>query len=1790
MLTIHGWSVAAAEIYVRTLALLLRHAWRLIANALYAAIVRAETPSVEDADVILQEWAKQLQSATIMHYVFRALRAAATHARAQVGASDSLDVFDSDAGEDVLARHYAEFTRRMQYVGSDMWTSAREQIASSAREGVSAQQIAEQVRDTLELTLPRAQSIARTEIHSAHNAGAFAQTVYLDPNATKTWKSRLDDRTRATHLAAHDQTVAIGETFVVGGSPLRYPGDLLGPIGEVINCRCETTYQLGLTRDEIADMEPNELNERVDIVAATSRRKWNPLLHPRGNDGRFIEKGLLFDILTGDWKKHSSSTLSGYLTKIPKKDWDNLTTKQQQTVVNMMKEHAASLRKAAKKSKAQTKSTSKTKPTTPTAKSSVTPTDSTDKQPAKVSTKLIWGKHDANITLLESEDGVTRIHWDGKNFQRQTQDEDGNWATDTTWPSKKAAYEALKGSDSWFTPTTSSDAVETTPSAPPEAPQTAPSTETVQEISAPDMPDVSQVADLSTWTKVGGQLGSNAGGTYAGPDGERAYVKQAKTEKHAANEVLASMLYNLAGVATPQVFRGENAPGLGSGTQTYAAIVPDASSDFGQKLQNPSYLAKVREGFAVDAWLANWDVAGLTFDNVVSDANGDPIRIDVGGTLLFRAQGGLKGAAFGDEVTELDTLRDPGMNPQASQVFGGMLTSARRESAKRLLAITPEQIDQAVTAAGFAGTEATDLAQRLKNRRDYILNTFNIVDEPTPTITQPDPIIPETAQLTQTPVSAVHVGKAPGEPLKITTGLIWGKYDADTVIAESADGQRRVRWDGKKYQLEQRQSDGSWATQQSLTKKDTYATLKGDTSWTTPGSTDDVIDAPEAVESASDVPDTPETPETTSPAASQTPSVTAPPELNTSDVDYEVGDEFSWYDAVHTDTGYVNDDIIAVSSDGQWHLTWKAGQPGTFGPQIIVSKKNDNGVWANDFSFDLDDLAGVSDIDEYVSYVLGGDFTAHTWLDAQSGAGAGLLNINGFTTVPNAQADNVISAGDWDTVLQKDYAVNDIIAVAFDVGESLRIVQGKQNFIIQWWYPNTNSWELIDAHPKIGFSKYLSDHYGHQWNLPEGVTLDSIKASTPVSTPTTSPPPVTLSGPDWLVENPTNTPDGEMPNWFGISLNWPKLTPGQILGTNTQGNLAIPIRAIHTDYGNVELQEFYDDTWATLASTPASKLTSEIVEWQDDFGIKTSTWKSAQRADPLTTGPTPTPATPPVATSPIDSANVVDTSSILKSTKDTWKKTLSANKVGYWSKPDKIWTAVSEIHASSPQFSPLQIIKSLDDVTNTKDPSPFETKITKWAQTAAGSNAVKNSLSINNSGAPTISSTPKFVGFASAADVADIDFAATVQENSKLDPKDIWSAVVNNAPDTGSVIVAIGLSPDKKTEWFISSGKSSVDGKVAAFLLSRDVGSASSKWVGHGLLYDESDMYNTVPNLTWVSGQNAVKKSVPSSSATKPTVSPASSSPAKIVNGVVDVGAGDIESISEPVKNAAYTEFKNAAGTYLSNDGYSIWDAAQTIANRHNLSILQVLRIVDAVGAQRSYIPNGHLFETKIINWLKTPKGVAQATGQPVPLPPTPKLFPGVGQQIMSFEESSKLSYDNISLSSAEQFWNESIAKYGKLTSRQREAVNAYTGGIFSSLNAYLYAHDEISTVKKTTINNIQKAMRPSTQPMLLVRGTSLDQFAHVGENVREITGKIGTTFKNSAFMSTTIDTSPSYYDTPVQLRIEAPPGTPMVWARPISQFPNENEMLLAAGLNLKLINVTSDDYGTTIIHVRVVP
>ena len=250
-----------------------------------------------------------------------------------------------------------------------------------------------------------------------------------------------------------------------------------------------------------------------------------------------------------------------------------------------------------------------------------------------------------------------------------------------------------------------------------------------------------------SWIKVGAQLGSTPGGMYEDQLGHKYYIKCPATETHVKNELLARDLYKLAGVDVLDA------------QETELDGKPCIASKFIESLSctgiNPKDIPGTTEGFAADAWLANWDSVGVgstKYDNICP-LNGQAYRVDTGGALLYRGTGGAKGEKFGNEVTELEGLRDPKLNPVAASVYGDMTLEQIRESAKKVTSI-PDADIKAIVAKRFGDTkEGNDLAKKIVARKAYLAEWVKEDAEDDPkvkaaeTVEQPAPAIPKAGAI-----------------------------------------------------------------------------------------------------------------------------------------------------------------------------------------------------------------------------------------------------------------------------------------------------------------------------------------------------------------------------------------------------------------------------------------------------------------------------------------------------------------------------------------------------------------------------------------------------------------------------------------------------------------------------------------------------------------------------------------------------------------------------------------------------------------------------------------------------------------------------------------------------------------------------------------------------------------------------------------------------------------------------------------------------------------------------------
>lgn len=316
--------------------------------------------------------------------------------------------------------------------------------------------------------------------------------------------------------------------------------------------------------------------------------------------------------------------------------------------------------------------------------------------------------------------------------------------------------------------------------------------------------------------------------------------------------------------------------------------------------------------------------------------------------------------------------------------------------------------------------------------------------------------------------------------------------------------------------------------------------------------------------------------------------------------------------------------------------------------------------------------------------------------------------------------------------------------------------------------------------------------------------------------------------------------------------------------------------------------------------------------------------------------------------------------------------------------------------------------------------------------------------------------------------------------------------------------------------------------------------------------------------------------------------------------------------VPQSVKTAMLQKL-NSYGPMLSKPPSQVYQKIISIkdlakSKGHELSDLEVLRILDAEKAAQLGVTNSNLYEKVVLEWLKTPSGKATAkkyagggikkiasVKPSIPKATATSPVSTVGKpvdigDISLAELRSKISttdthFADISVGDALTLQRQMTMQSGEWTASQRASLRYYTSNNYTKMNGYLRGQTSTTTpALNRHIAQAQAGMRPSTKPITVYRGTSFSQFGgtYVDESI------VGKTFEDKGFMSTSVGGRAAFGGS-VLLQIECPTGTPMAFVQSISHYSDENEMLLAAGTRYKVMSVTKED-GQTVVRVRVTP
>ena len=152
--------------------------------------------------------------------------------------SKTLKDMGDDPFDDAVRNYFKIYgLQHVQMISSTTVNQIRQLINQGEVEGLGVDEIARNiVKQIPTISRYRANAIARTETHTAANFGSQAAAESTGLNILKEWLAANDERTREEHSAADGQTVALNETFEVGGEDLMFPGDPSGSAENIINC------------------------------------------------------------------------------------------------------------------------------------------------------------------------------------------------------------------------------------------------------------------------------------------------------------------------------------------------------------------------------------------------------------------------------------------------------------------------------------------------------------------------------------------------------------------------------------------------------------------------------------------------------------------------------------------------------------------------------------------------------------------------------------------------------------------------------------------------------------------------------------------------------------------------------------------------------------------------------------------------------------------------------------------------------------------------------------------------------------------------------------------------------------------------------------------------------------------------------------------------------------------------------------------------------------------------------------------------------------------------------------------------------------------------------------------------------------------------------------------------------------------------------------------------------------------------------------------------------------------
>lgn len=155
--------------------------------------------------------------------------------------------YDYDPEDPYVQANLALTYNLMMAIPDEVHAKIVKEILEGTNAGETTEQIAARVEDVLNYTGSlnwpgRARLVAQTETTRHFGSSMLAHALLVEKqdkkSLVKQWDTTMDDRERTAHRLANDQTVPIGQPFIVDNEPLMFPAAPNGSPANVCNCRC----------------------------------------------------------------------------------------------------------------------------------------------------------------------------------------------------------------------------------------------------------------------------------------------------------------------------------------------------------------------------------------------------------------------------------------------------------------------------------------------------------------------------------------------------------------------------------------------------------------------------------------------------------------------------------------------------------------------------------------------------------------------------------------------------------------------------------------------------------------------------------------------------------------------------------------------------------------------------------------------------------------------------------------------------------------------------------------------------------------------------------------------------------------------------------------------------------------------------------------------------------------------------------------------------------------------------------------------------------------------------------------------------------------------------------------------------------------------------------------------------------------------------------------------------------------------------------------------------------------